>query len=73
MKLDEQLLLAELARLGWPRENYATEVAASLGINAKRAEYILGKWADRRWWEYGVSLRTGWLTDAGIAAARSLA
>lgn len=31
----------------------------------KRTLYLLAKWSDRGWWEYGVSLRGGWLTSEG--------
>ena len=42
-------------------------VAADLGMHEKRLQYILLKWTDKGWWDYGVSARTGWLTDKGIA------
>ena len=29
---------------------------------------VLRKWADREYWEYGVSLRTGWITSEGESA-----
>ncbi len=32
-------------------------------IHPKRAMMMLEKWTDRGWWEYGVSLWTGWMTD----------
>lgn len=28
--------------------------------------YYLDKWTIKNWWEYGVSLRTGWFTPEGI-------
>jgi hypothetical protein len=31
----------------------------------KREYYILDKWADKGYWDYGSSLRAGWLTDEG--------
>ena len=31
----------------------------------KRWQYVLSKWEKRDWWEYGVSLRYGWLTPLG--------
>lgn len=69
MKPDERLLLLELARLPRPRAEFATDVGVRLGLHVKRALYLLEKWADKRWWDCGVSLRTGWLTDAGQRAA----
>lgn len=66
VKPDEKRLIAELRRLdaagGRP---YAREVAAELDIPAKRAAYILSKWADRGLWDYGVHVLAGWFTDAG--------
>jgi len=41
-------------------------------MNHKRRAYILRKWTERGWWEYGVSLRTGWLTPEGTAKAEVL-
>lgn len=34
-----------------------------LGIPEKRGAYILSKWSDKGWWDYGVSLYCGWFTD----------
>lgn len=73
MKPDEALLLATLARER-PRQSgdgFATDVATRLGIHPKRAEYLLDKWVSKGWFECGVSLRSGWLTEAGLAAAQS--
>lgn len=35
----------------------------NMEMNHKRACYILGKWTDRGWYEYGVNILYGWLTD----------
>jgi len=43
------------------------KLAAKLGINAKRAEYILIKWSRNDLWESGVSLRSGWFTPKAYA------
>jgi hypothetical protein len=62
--------LRERARIGvspWamPRcpgmEAVEAEIAR-LGIHPKRAYGLIEKWTLRGWWEYGVSLRTGWFT-----------
>ncbi len=79
MKPDEVQLLLELARVqvtqeyfrGRPGGEFATTIGQRLGINPKRTLYILYKWTDKDWWNYGVSARTGWLTDKGLEAARS--
>jgi len=31
----------------------------------KRQHRILEKWSDKGQWEYGVSVRSGWLTEVG--------
>lgn len=42
---------------------FADVVAENIGMEWGRAEYLLEKWADNGWWDYGVTLRSGWLTD----------
>ena len=32
-----------------------------------RAGYVINKWVKKGWWEYRVSLFTGWLTEKGKA------
>lgn len=36
-------------------------------LNHKRAWFLLGKWADKGIYEYGVCLDLGWLTPEGVA------
>lgn len=38
------------------------DVIASLDINEKRALYLLDKWSDRGWYEWGVVIDGGWFT-----------
>lgn len=75
MKDDERQFLAALS-VNRPRQIadgvFATDVATKIGMNEKRALYLLGKWTDKGWWEYGVSLRSGWFTAAGLAAISEL-
>lgn len=40
-------------------------------IDWNRGLYILEKWDRKGWWDYGVSLRAGWLTDAGLSALQT--
>lgn len=42
---------------------FADVVAERIGLNENRAYYLLEKWCRLGWWEFGVSLRSGWLTD----------
>jgi hypothetical protein len=41
-------------------------------MNHKRAWYLLEKWSDKDWYEYGVCLDLGWLTDKGKEKAIEL-
>lgn len=41
-------------------------------MHHKRAWKILEKWADKGWYEYGVSLDMGWLTAKGKEEAAKL-
>lgn len=43
----------------WP-----DEIAEGIGMPPRRLYYLLEKWADNDWWEYGVSMRCGWFTKA---------
>lgn len=76
MKEDERALLAALCgtvRPGGSHDVHTTdplpyETAERLGVHWKRAEGFYRKWTRKGWWNYGVSARTGWFTDAGLAA-----
>jgi len=59
--LDEIEYYAAIRAKG--RGVFADVVADRLGIEWNRAEYLLEKWTRAGWWEWGVSLRSGWLTD----------
>jgi hypothetical protein len=48
------------------------DVGVRLGMHRKRVNYLLLKWSDRGWFDYGTSPGMGWLTDAGKAAAAEL-
>ena len=52
-------------------EEFPREIMKTMSINRKRALYLLDKWADKGWYEYGTSLDLGWLTKEGIEAAES--
>jgi len=40
-------------------------ISAKLGIGEERAEEICDEWYDNDWWDFGVSMRSGWFTDKG--------
>ena len=58
MKPDEQKLLSTLLPMESP---VVRDVIKSLGMNHKRAVYILEKWAAKGWYDYGVTVDLGWL------------
>lgn len=70
MKPDELALL--LAVASCPEGNSVRDVIARMGINGKRACYLLGKWAGKGWYEWGVCIDLGWLTPLGQYEARLL-
>lgn len=77
MKDDERrlLLAAAAADVRWRelrQHRFIDALAEGLGIHPKRGLYLAGKWSDKGWWEYGVTLRSGWLTAAGKAKAAEL-
>lgn len=41
-------------------------------ISYKRALYLLRKWTNKGWYDYGVSVDLGWLTSMGVDIAKSL-
>jgi hypothetical protein len=74
VKPDERALLDALRvdRAGpFLPGTFADAIGNHLGIHHKRVYYLLCKWADRDWWEYGVSARSGWFTDKGWSESGS--
>jgi hypothetical protein len=41
-------------------------------MHYKRAWYLLDKWTRKGWYDYGVTLDLGWLTEKGKEKARQL-
>lgn len=69
MKNDERLLLDKIqSQSDSDNFPYARDVAKDLNIPPKRAAYIYDKWTRKGWYEYGVSVMAGWLTDEGMVA-----
>lgn len=68
MKDDERKLLQELQRQSASGDiPYVRCVVSGLGINWRRAAYICDKWAAKGWYDYGVNVLAGWLTEKGKA------
>ena len=38
------------------------------GVPVKRMRFWLNEWSDKGWYDYGVTLDLGWLTEEGEAA-----
>ena len=41
-------------------------------MHYKRAWYLLDKWSSKGWYDYGVTLDLGWLTDKGKEKIKEL-
>ena len=70
-KKDERILLCALqARSSVQMATSPTvrEIVDTLGMHHKRAEYICKKWSERGWYDWGVSVLTGWLEGDGLTA-----
>ena len=66
MKNDERVLLDEIKNVG--KDCYVRSIVHRLGMNEKRAAYICDKWTRKGWYNYGVNVLAGWLTDEGVEA-----
>ncbi len=71
MKPDERELLVAVADRGLAEGigEFPREIAQTLGMNWKRANYLFEKWTRRGWYDYGTNVDLGWLTDAGRKVA----
>lgn len=58
MKPDERAMMEIAVATGAYRDGAGDVVELT-----KRQSYILSKWVARGWWDCGVSLRSGWVTD----------
>ena len=76
MKLDEQGFLIHLLNEQGGSYNqrgvFVRDIIDFIGINRKRAHYLLSKWAKRKWYEYGVALDMGWLTPEGVTQVEQI-
>lgn len=70
MKDDERNLLFAIHQAG--PGGCVRDIANGLSMPYKRALYCLGKWAKRGWYDCGVSLDLGWLTEEGKDHAQAL-
>ena len=41
------------------------DIIKEIGMNHKRAEYLLHKWSHKDYYDWGVSYDLGWLTEKG--------
>lgn len=63
MKKSDELQLFMVLRIMDLRDlGFRAEAAgAMLGIPEKRLRYLLLKWTDNGWWDYGIRPELGWL------------
>lgn len=47
----------------WGTSMECKRIAKELGMSEKRAFYLLMKWADKGWIDYGTWAWTGWFTE----------
>lgn len=82
MKPDEAMFMAVIAERIPDRRpspgcvhvrDIIRELHAGGKIHYKRAWCLLSKWALKDWYDYGVSLDLGWLTEAGLNQANEQA
>ena len=73
MKDDERMLWDEVRRLTRDdsEKPYIRKIVADIGMNERRASYILEKWCSKGWLECGVSPFAGWLTELGLTIERT--
>lgn len=69
MKEDERHFLLDLYTRAKPRDLINS---SDFYMNHKRAWYLLDKWSNKGWYDYGVTLDLGWLTSKGIAKAEEI-
>ena len=74
MRSDEIALAKGLLPMGAYHENRGDVdrtprgIIADAGIPPKRGWYVLGKWAGKGWYDWGVSIDLGWLNPEGVEA-----
>lgn len=66
MKDDEKNLLLLIYKNKYSIPRFIINDKSKIEINHKRALYILEKNCDKGYYEFGISLDTGWLTPKGI-------
>lgn len=64
MKDDERMLMERIRTYRDTRAPIRA-IAEGLGIPSRRAAYICDKWTRKGWYDYGVNVLAGWLTDEG--------
>lgn len=57
---------------GEPIRPCVRDVIKELGMNEKRALYLLDKWDSKGWYNWGVTIDLGWLEEKGKEIAKSL-
>lgn len=80
-KPDEVALMKALLPRGPYNKSYDADLSswvgagylgAEMGMPNNRVSYVLGKWCDKGWYDYGTTLWNGWLTPEGVEDIRRL-
>jgi hypothetical protein len=67
MKDDEKRFLRDIAEQNLMPRDLINK--PDFYLHHKRAWYLLGKWSNKGWYDYGVTLDLGWLTPLGKEVA----
>ncbi len=71
MKDDERVFLEEISYRCYDQTTPRDLInEKGFPMHYKRAWYLLEKWSEKGWYDYGVSADLGWLTDKGKEEAR---
>lgn len=71
MKDDEKQFLLDILNRGITPRDIINE--PDFYMHHKRAWYLLEKWSDKGWYDWGISMDLGWLTEDGIFKAKEVA
>ena len=65
MKDREKQLFKDIMKLT-SYKPFTSGMATNLVQNDKQLTYYLYKWVRNGWWNYGVTVRSGWFTPEGV-------
>ncbi len=57
---------------GWDERTLVRDYLDTIEIPIKRCWYLLEKWVDKGWYDFGVTLDLGWITPEGQEECRRI-